>query len=138
MAKKKRKRKSAQQGNADLRTVIVKTLIGSVIGAVMFFLLVALMSLIVLKADMSQSPYKYMILGAGMISGFICGFAAVRPVRKNGIVVGALSALPMYLLAVTLATLNSRTGIGVIGWILLGVMIVFAAIGGILAVNKRK
>jgi putative membrane protein (TIGR04086 family) len=138
MAKKKRRKKSVPDGNADLRTVIIKALISSATGIIVFFIITAVLSLVGWKSDMPESAYKYMILAAGAISGFVCGFAAVRPIRKNGIAVGALSALPAYFIIVLISTTLSRTGISKIGWILLPVMIVFAAVGGILAVNKRK
>lgn len=133
------KRKSKGGGaNADLRTIIIRCLTGAIIGTVTFFAILVLMSFIALKADLSDSLYKYLVLADGAVSGFVCGFATVRPIRKNGIIFGAVSALPMFIITALTAFLTSNSGLGAIGWILAGVMIIFSAIGGILAVNKRK
>ena len=136
MQKKKRSKASASVN--DTKNIIIKILIGSGAGIVTFFILTALSAFLLLKNDSDMNIYKYIILLIGAVSGFTAGFAAVRPMRKNGIAFGAVSALPVYLTAVTVSVILSRAGIGLIGWILLAVTAVFAAVGGVVAVNKRK
>lgn len=131
------KRRIKPQMN-DIRTVAIKTLTGSLVGLVIFFLLTAVATAVLWKTDADSEMYKYILLVIGAISAFICGFVAVRPVRKNGIVFGALSVLPTYLITIIVSMLISKSGIGLFGLILLGIQILFAAIGGIIAVNKRK
>ncbi len=131
------KRRIKPQMN-DIRTVAIKTLTGSLVGLVIFFLLTAVATAVLWKTDADSEMYKYILLVIGAISAFVCGFVAVRPVRKNGIVFGALSVLPTYLITIIVSMLISKSGIGLFGWILLGIQILFAAIGGIIAVNKRK
>ncbi len=123
------------RAEANLKTVIIKSLIGSVIGAALFFVLAVLTSLACLKSDSDPASYKFFVLAAGAVSGFICGFTAVRPVKKKGIITGALSVLPMYLTVACTAMLVSHTGLGLIGWILCAVMLASGGVGGIIAVN---
>lgn len=104
----------------------------------MFFVLTALASLILWKTDADESIYKFISLIIGAVSSFTGGFAGVRPVRKNGIAFGALSVLPVYLAEILAGVLVSKGGIGLIGWIMLAVQLIFSAVGGIIAVNKRK
>lgn len=136
MQKKKRNKASAAVN--DTKNIIIKILIGSGVGTAVFFALTALSAFILLQNDSDTPIYKYIMLLAGAISGFLSGFVAVRPLRKNGLAFGSVSALPVYLIAVLVSVLIARSGIGLIGWILLAVMVVFASVGGIVAVNKRK
>lgn len=136
MQKKKRTKASATVN--DTKNIIIKILIGSGVGTAVFFALTALSAFILLQNDSDTPIYKYIMLLAGAISGFLSGFVAVRPLRKNGLAFGSVSALPVYLIAVLVSVLIARSGIGLIGWILLAVMVVFASVGGIVAVNKRK
>lgn len=134
----KKKRAKATASVNDTKNIIIKILIGSGVGAVAFFALTALSAVILLKNDSDLPVYKYIMLLTGAVSGFLSGFVAVRPLRKNGIAFGSVSALPIYLIAVIVSVLIARSGIGLIGWILFAVMVLFAAAGGIVAVNKRK
>ena len=136
MQKKKRTRNLATVN--DTKKIIIKILIGSGVGTALFFVLTALSAFILLQNDSDVNSYKYIMLLVGAISGFLSGFVAVRPLRKNGIAFGAVSALPMYLIAIIVSILLSRSGIGLIGWIMLALTMFFSAIGGIVAVNKRK
>lgn len=133
-----KKRRTKPQAGSDIKTVIIKALTGSLVGIILFFALNALASLILWKADTDESVYKFVSLVIGAVTAFVCGFVAVRPTRKNGVAVGALSVLPVYLFEIIASVLVSRSGIGLIGWILLAVQLLFSAIGGIIAVNKRK
>lgn len=134
----KKKRTKASSAVNDTKNIIIKILIGSGVGTAVFFALTALSAFILLQNDSDTPIYKYIMLLVGAISGFLSGFVAVRPLRKNGLAFGSVSALPVYLIAVLVSVLIARSGIGLIGWILLAVMVVFASVGGIVAVNKRK
>lgn len=136
MQKKKRTKASATVN--DTKNIIIKILIGSGVGSAVFFALAALSAFVLLQNDSDVNIYKYIILLIGAISGFLSGFAGVRPLRKNGIAFGAVSALPVYLIAIIVSIILSRSGISLIGWILLAVIVIFSAVGGIVAVNKRK
>ena len=131
-------RRSKPKSDNNIKTVALKTLIGSLVGLLAFFGLTALAAFIMWKIDADSSIFKYIMLLVGAVSGMAGGFAAVRPLRKNGIVVGALSALPSYLIIILISILIAKSGIAVIGWVLLIIELLFSAVGGIIAVNKRK
>ncbi len=135
---KKRRAKSKPQVSGDLKQTLIKALIGSVIGLAVFFAFTAIASFIMWKKDSDTESFKYIMLLIGAVSAFLCGFAAVRPIRKNGIAVGALSVLPVYAVVLLVSALIAKSGVSLIGWILLLVMVLFSSVGGIVAVNKRK
>lgn len=131
MAKKRRKPKA----DADLRTVIIKALIGSAVGTAVFFALTALIAFICLKNDSAPESYKFFMLAVGAVSGFLCGYSAVKPVRKKGIIIGILSTMPMYFVISCVSMLVSHGGIGAVGWILCAVLLAAGGTGGIIAVS---
>lgn len=137
MPKKKRRKKTAA-ADANVRTIIVKSLIGSAVGTALFFLLILLSSLIALKTDMPQKYLPIFVLVSGAIAGLVCGFTAVRPIRKSGLLLGAASCILPYLMIVVVSVCLSHSGLGTYGWILLAILAVTSAFGGVLAVNKRK
>ena len=132
----KRKRKNRPQ-NADMRTVTLGMLAGSLVCAAVFFIFTAIASLICLKIDASDSVYKYLLITAGAVSAMAGGFCAVRPYGKKALLFGAASALPAYILIIIVCVLLSRSGLSSAGWILLAVMTAFGALGGMAAVSGR-
>lgn len=117
---------------------INRVIIGSVIGAVLFFMFIALFSVLVLKTDAFSSSF-YMPAGlmSGAVSSFLCGFITVRPIKKNGAALGALSGLVQALIcSAAIFFINSNnSGVGI--FILMAVIVAFGAVGGISAVNLK-
>lgn len=118
--------------------MVIKSLTGSAVGAAVFFALIALSSLIALRADMSQKILPVFVLVSGAVAGLVCGFTAVRPVGKNGLLLGAAASVLPYLIIIVISVCISHSGLGNYGWILLAVLVIASALGGVLAVNKRK
>ncbi len=135
MPKSKRKL-SAKESPALLQTAI-KTLIGSLVNIIIYFALTAVFSLISLKTDAKSDYFRYMIFFISAMSGLVGGFAAVKPIRKNGILIGAVSAAPAFLIIFLVSSIISRTGISITGWVAAAIMTLFSAIGGIISANKR-
>ena len=135
MPKSKRKL-SAKESPALLQTAI-KTLIGSLVDIIIYFALTAVFSLISLKTDAKSDYFRYMIFFISAMSGLVGGFAAVKPIRKNGILIGAVSAAPAFLIIFLVSSIISRTGISITGWVAAAIMTLFSAIGGIISVNKK-
>ncbi len=115
-----------------------RVFISSVIGTAMFFALLAVFSVLVLKSDaFSQSMYMPLGLVSAAVSSFICGFVAVRPARKNGAVTGGLSGLFQALICAAAVFLINKNKCGTGVFILMAVIVVFSALGGISAVNMK-
>ncbi len=115
-----------------------KIVIGSVIGTVLFFVMIALFSFAALKSDVfSQSAYMPLGLFSAFISSFIGGFITVRPIKKNGALLGVLTGIIQALVsAAAVFFINERnSGTGI--FILIAVFAVAGAIGGISAVNLK-
>lgn len=127
---KRRKPKS----DGSLKNIIIRALVGAAIGTAVFFILTLIVSFICLKRDTDPSNYGFIELAAGAAAGFVCGYCAVKPVGKRGLIVGALSSLPMYFICILVSVLLSHSGVGTIGWILAGVMLAASAAGGIVAI----
>lgn len=134
---KKRKTKSKVQ-NTTAKNIVIKTAIGSGVSLVVFFLLALLAGFVLWKNDADINSFKYVIFALSAVSGFIGGFVAVRPVRKNGIAFGALSSVVPCAIIILISVLIAKSSVSVTGWIFIALYILFSAIGGIVAVNKRK
>ena len=135
--RKKRKTKSKVQ-NTTAKNIVIKTAIGSGVSLVVFFLLALLAGFVLWKNDADINSFKYVIFALSAVSGFIGGFVAVRPVRKNGIAFGALSSVVPCAVIILASVLIAKSSVSVTGWIFIALYILFSAIGGIVAVNKRK
>ncbi|MBP3938222.1 MAG: TIGR04086 family membrane protein [Clostridia bacterium] len=134
----KKRRTKTKVKDSSLKNIAKKTAIGSVASLLSFFALTALAALILWKNDSDTASFKYIVSAIGAVSGFLGGFIAVRPVRKNGIAFGTLSALVPCVLILAVSALLTKSPISIAGWIFIAVNILFSAIGGIVAVNKRK
>lgn len=136
MPKNKKKKRNDKTG-AD-KLIIKSVLIGSAAGIVCFFALTSILTLLAYTQDLEESYYTALIFFASGSSAFAGGFTAVLPLKRNGLVLGLLSVLPTFFFIAGVAGIVSRTGIGVLGWIALGIMLTMGALGGIIAANKRK
>lgn len=134
---KNKKKKHSDNRSAD-KLIIKSVLIGSAAGIVSFFALTCVLTLLAYTQDLEESYYTALIFFASGFSAFISGFAAVLPLKRNGLVLGLLSVLPTFFFIVGVAGIVSRTGIGFLGWIALVIMLGTGALGGIVAANKRK
>ena len=116
----------------------IKIIIGSAIGTVLYFLIVAVAAVAVLKSGSGTSVYMPIGFAAGVLSGFAGGFAAVRPIKEKGAMFGALSGLGQALLcSIVLFIVNKATaGSGM--FILSLIIIICSALGGIAAVNAKR
>lgn len=72
-----------------------------------------------------------------LLSGLAAGFAAAKPIKKNGLACGALAGLFASLpCAAAAALLSSGAGVRLIAFI--GAMTLGGALGGVAAVNIKK
>ena len=132
------KKRKAKPQNNSVKNIAIKTAIGSAISLILFFSLAAVSAFILWKNDADTASFKYILFAIGAVSGFLGGFTAVRPIRKNGIVLGAVSSLLPCIVAIGISALIAKGFLSAMGWIFIAVNVLFSAIGGIIAVNKRK
>lgn len=134
----KSKRRKPKSENMDLKSIIIKTLVGSAISVFVYFILTAVCSLICLKLDTKQEAYIYIIYAISAVSGFVGGYRAVSLIRKNGLIIGAVCALPALVIIFLVSSIIGRTGMSASGWIVAVIMAVFSAVGGVLSANRRR
>ena len=134
----KKRRSKSKAKDSSVKNIAIKTAIGSAVSLISFFALVAVAAFVLWKNDSDTASFKYIISVIGALSGFLGGFVAVRPVRKNGIAFGALSALIPCALIILASALIAKGSISAAGWVFIAVNVIFAVVGGIVAVNKRK
>lgn len=134
MPPKSKNNRSKENSSSSLNRI----LIASFIGSALFFAFVSLISVVILKTNaFTTSLYMPLGLVSGAASSFLCGFMAVRPVKKNGAATGALSGLVQALIcSATVFFINgNKSGIGI--FVLMAVIAVFSSLGGISAVNLK-
>lgn len=132
---RKRKSKSAESGG---KLIAVRTLTGAIVGAAVFFILSALVSLVAFKQDIPAESLGAAALAISAVSAFLCGYVTVRPIKKNGLMLGMLSAIPMYFIIFTVICIVNRAPLSVTGWLAMGVMLLCSGTAGIFAANKKK
>lgn len=115
-----------------------KILTGAVLGGAVYFVAVALFAAFALKSGIGFGSYMPAGLALGALSGLVSGFSAVRPIKQNGALYGALSGICQALInTVVLFSVNkARAGTGML--ILALIVTAFSVIGGIAAVNIRR
>ena len=132
---RQRKSKSAESGG---KIIAVRALTGAAVGAAVFFILSAITALAAFKQDIPAEKLGAAALAISAVSAFLCGYITVRPIKKNGLMLGMLSAIPMYFIIFTVICIVNRAPLSVTGWLAMGVMLLCSAAAGIFAANKKK
>ncbi|HZJ77436.1 MAG TPA: TIGR04086 family membrane protein [Clostridia bacterium] len=135
MAKNRNRRTASDE--SGIKVMSLRILKGALIGFLMFFITISLLSLIFLKADFPQSFLPAAAFLVTAMSSLMSGFAAARPTRKNGLTTGAFSAIPLAVGILTVLLINNKGDLGINTVFMLIIMLVFCSIGGVVAANKR-
>lgn len=138
MKKAKRKKVSNSQAQSDSKTLLKRILIVNAVGVLTAFALLSLFSLIIMKQSVPSIFMTAAAIFSFAVSAFLIGFLTVRPVRKNGIVLGSIANLPFLVLSLAALLTVSAGKPGIILVAVIAAIVVFGMIGGILAVNLRK
>lgn len=124
--------------NETLKYTLIRSAILSAVSSVIYFAMLAIFAAILLKSGLSNNLNPVLNIIAAAVSALIAAYISVRPSRKNGIIVGAFSAVPCFLIIYAVTALATVGMPGIKMMILLGVMLVCGAIGGIAAANISK
>lgn len=140
MPKNKTSKKKIKTSSADksTRSIIIKLLTASFIGAAVFFILIAIASYFAYKQDMSPDNYSVLALVACVLSSVVCSVAAVRPFKRNGLLIGMASILPMFFIIFAVVSAVNRAALSTTGWVSFGVMLLTGGLAGIFTANKKK
>ena len=113
-------------------------LIGVAVGAVGCLVLLLVFAAILAAQDIPQAAVTPMAVAAAAIGAFVGGFVAARIAKTRGILFGALCGLILYLLVMASGFAVLRDIRGTYAVVKLALMVVSAAVGGILGVNFRR
>lgn len=92
---------------------------------------------VVMSASVPLRVIEPIILVIGIIGSFVSGYISSRLIKKNGLLVGALCGLIIFLvMAISNFTVTGEMGILML--IKFIAIVCSASIGGIIGVNKRK
>lgn len=117
-----------------IKTVIIS----SVSGAAVFYFLVYLFSLLILKSsDNHPMLILYGIISAA-VSSFVSSFTALKFIKEKGIFHGAVIGFVQYIIcsSVMLILNNGATGFGML--ILFGIIMLMSCAGGLAGVSLKK
>lgn len=116
---------------------ISKIILGAVVGVVLYFALLAAFALFALNNGIDSSVYMPVGMFAGVVTAMIGGFAAVRPIKKNGAAFGALCGLIQAMLCALMLFVANKAAAGTGIFILMAVIVMGGVLGGIIAVNLK-
>ena len=130
-----RKEKSQQ---ITIKIMARAAIFGGLFGGVMLILMLFLSSFFVLKMkSLSQTAVFAAAIISSCISAFLAGFLASRILKARGIIVGALSALLLFIIVLLTGTIISSDSINLDTLMRFAAMLLSGSFGGILGVNRR-
>lgn len=131
--------KGTKNSNTNtIRANAVCVLTGNLLGVALFFVFTAIASAVIFKNTLSSSVYLPALIFACVFSGLASGFAAVLPVRKNGLIMGLLSSIFTVIAIFASAALSSKSAPGLKAVFVAVTAAICSAVGGILAANMKK
>ena len=131
-----KKRKKSENGKTNARFYcLIK---GFIFSAVSFLVLMSAFALIITKVDFTHTQIRICAVLCCCIASFIGGFASTRKERRKGIVLGALSSIPLIFTVFLLALAVSGGEMGLFFLAVIPATVLSGCAGGILAANLRK
>jgi len=122
---------------ADDRSVFARHMLISVgVGLVLLAALLCAGAIIALRMDIARSHMAFVAIPLAGLAAVVTGYVYVRPKRAQGLLFGALAGAALYLPLLAAGVVISRAAPGTNAIILLPVMLLCGAIGGIVAANR--
>ena len=123
------------QNKKEIPTMMKPVLIGCAAGAVATFLILLVFALVLTMKDMPSGAMTIMSSTAAGIGALVAGFCASKLYGKNGLFIGGISGLVLFAMVLLISMIISSSGFSVYSLFKLLIMVVFAAIGGVMGVN---
>ena len=120
----------------DWKSLLKRILISTVLGALVFAALLLPAAVICLQLDLPPEFLPIIAIPLAGIAAAIAAYAAVRPVRKQGLMVGALTAAALYVVLLLASWMNIQGPLGLNAVLLLLTMLLGGALGGVASANK--
>ncbi|MGN0602132.1 MAG: TIGR04086 family membrane protein [Oscillospiraceae bacterium] len=118
--------------------VIADTVLSSLLGFVVIFLCVLFFAFIVTKIDATDKVINVLSGIALCVGAYAGGYISAKKRRKNGLLMGILCGLFMFLIILVAGSFFVKTTSGFSPSIKLILTLVCGAIGGIVGVNSKR
>lgn len=121
-----------------IKSMARAVIFGGLFGGVILILMLFLSAFFVLKMkSLSQMAVFAAAIISSCVSAFLAGFLASRILKSRGIIVGALSALFLFIIVLLTGTILSSDSINLDTLMRFAAMLLSGSFGGILGVNRR-
>ena len=131
----------AKTNPTGMEAIFRPVITGCIAGAVITVLILAFLAFLLTVRDFPAATAVPLVSVAAGVGALFAGFAASKTFKKQGLQIGALTGLVLFLIILLISTFISGSNFSVLTVIKLVIMLLSASIGGILAVNtgrKRK
>ena len=120
------------------KNILISSAIRASVCSVIYFVLSAVFAAVSLKLDLPRDKDIIFSLISAGVTAAAAGYVTVRPVKKNGLALGAFACLPCFLIITLVSALTASKLPGVKLLVFTAVMLLFGALGGILAANQKR
>lgn len=121
-----------------IKTMTRAVILGGLFGGVVLILMLFLSAFFVLKMkSLSQTAVFAAAIISSCVSAFLSGFIASRILKSRGMVVGALSAMLLFIIVLLTGTIFSSDSINLDTLMRFVAMLLSGSFGGVLGVNRR-
>ena len=119
---------------AYLRPLLVSLCVGVLCTA----LLLLAAALLIHSVDIPRATVTPLAYAAAGVGAFAAGLTAALLAKRNGLMLGAVCGLALYLLILVAGCMSTESAVGTPAWIKPVLLTVAGAIGGVLGVNRKK
>ena len=116
----------------------LKMFFSAAAGAGIFFLLIAVFSLVCIKFNFSETLFMPAGLAFAVISGFLSGYTSVIPFGEKGVIYGSAGGLICVFICgtVAFAVNGGKAGAGI--FLLSAIILMSSSVGGIISASKKR
>ncbi|MGN1457599.1 MAG: TIGR04086 family membrane protein [Acutalibacteraceae bacterium] len=113
--------------------------VGTVVGLVICMLILLVITFMLVKIQkFPETAVVPVAIFTACIGAFVGGYFSARVKKSNGLLMGAVCALVMFVVLLLVGIAFAGDIFGVVSLLRMGVMIISGAIGGVLGVNKHR
>ncbi len=123
--------------SSPMMDLVKKMAIATLIGAVSTFIVLCVMALVLSVKDIPTTAISAMSSTAAGIGAFVAGFAAAKLYKKRGAIIGAAAGAILFIVIFIASLIIAGAELTVTVLLRLVLMLLAAAVGGIIAVNMR-
>ena len=120
-----------------LQSKVKPILLGLCIGVLAVTLLLLTMAFVIRSVDVPRGVITPLAVIAAGVGAFAAGLTAALAARRNGLLLGAVCGLLLFLIILLAGSLRSGGVDGSFAAVKAAVLTVAGAIGGVLGVNRR-